>query len=637
MTVRLASPRLRKEREDITMNYEQLAKQIIKEVGGDSNIANVTHCMTRLRLSIIDLKKIDDKKIQEIKGVMGTVMQGDEYQIIIGSNVDIVYKKVTELIQTTDQKKNIKKNDGFHPISWILELMSASLSPLIPVIMGAAFITIVLSISEMAGMISTESQTYQVLNAISSCVYHFFPVMIAYTASKQLKVNQTFAIITACFLLFPDFIALFNNGETALAVFGIPVKFVSYSKQIFPILFSVMAQIYIEKAVYKIIPKQLKTMVASGIIMVVSILLAITVFGPLGALLTDGVNAVVYYVVEHMGWVSIPIIAFINPFMLGTGLGSAVFPIMITSFVANGYESLILPAALAGNAAQVGAGLAIAWMSKDKELKSTAIEGSIAALFGVTEPIIFTVHYKLKRTFISVMIASGIAAIIPGFFELKCYALANGIFSLPAYLPGGTKNFIVACCSMIAGLGCGFVVTKLIGFKEEQEPKTIDTTTSKDTITLVKSPLQGQLLPLTDVKDKVFSQGMVGQGVAIIPETGIVTAPVNGQVTAVFPTSHAIGITSDDGVEVLIHIGVNTVKLKDGEFESFVQKGDHVVVGDTLISFDLEKLRNENIDVTTSVVITNPTQFLDIFFVEDTQIKSQDKLMTIIHMSGGKH
>lgn len=455
------------------MNHEAIARQVIDLVGGPQNISNMTHCMTRLRLALKDPALVSDGQVRAIPDVMGAVSQGDEYQVIIGPDVDIVYKKAQELMGGAQsmagilEAKPTAEKERVNPLSWLLELMSASLSPLIPVIMGAAFITIVLTVCTMAGVLSAESQTYQVLNAITSCVYHFFPVLIAYTASKQLQVNQAIAIAVACFLLFPDYIALFNGGETAVSVFGIPIKFASYSKQIFPTLFAVMAQVWIEKGVYRVVPKQLKTMVASGLTLAILVILSITVFGPLGALLTEGINAVVYFVVDHMGWMALPIIAFINPFMLGTGLGSAVFPIMVTSFVSNGYEALILPAALAGNAAQVGSGLAVALMTKNPELKSVALEGALVALFGVTEPIIFTMHYKLKRTFIAVMVGSGVAAVIPGIFDLKCYALANGIFSLPAYLPGGMQNLVIACISLAAGIACGFIVTRLVGFDEK--------------------------------------------------------------------------------------------------------------------------------------------------------------------------
>ena len=455
------------------MDFEIVSSKIIDNVGGAGNIANVTHCMTRLRLSLRDTDLVNSEAVKAIDGVMGTVLQGNEFQVIIGADVDLLYKKTKELLaiqraasgdaEQSTQKPAKRRN----PVSAVLDFLSASLSPLIPVIMGAAFITIVLTILSQLGILASDSQTYQVLNAITSCVYYFFPVLIAYTAAQQLHVDTTIAMAVSCMLLFPDFLALFNNGETEVAVFGIPIMYGSYSKQIFPTLFAVAAQAVIEPFIYRIIPKQLKTMVASGLTLTICALLAITLFGPNGSLLTQGMNTIVYFVVDSLGWVAIPVIAFINPFMLGTGLGSANFPIMMTTFVANGYENLILPAALAGNAAQVGSGIAIATMTKNSELKHLALDGALVALFGTTEPIIFTVHYKLKRTFFAVMVGSAVAAIIPGVFQIKCYGLVNGIFSLPAYLPGGMENFIVACVSIVAGIICGFIATRLIGFNPE--------------------------------------------------------------------------------------------------------------------------------------------------------------------------
>lgn len=453
------------------MDFERTAQQIFDNVGGTGNVVNMTHCMTRLRLSLKDTSLIQDDAVKQIPGVMGAVLAGNEYQVIIGNDVDLLYKKAEELraIRSEVEGDAASARGGAsrprrNPAAVVLDFLSAALSPLIPVIMGAAFITILLTLATQLGILASDSMTYQVLNSITNCVYYFFPVFIAYTAAQQLKVNTAIALAVSALLLFPDFLALFNGGETAVTVFGIPVMYGSYSKQIFPTLFAVAAQAVIEPAIYRVIPKQLRAMVASGLTLTACALLAVVVFGPAGTLVTEALNALVYFVVDNLGWVAIPVMAFINPFLLGTGLGNANFPIMMATFVSNGYENLILPAALAGNAAQVGSGIAIAMMTKNVELKSIALDGALVALFGVTEPIIFTVHYKLKRTFIAVMIGSGIAAIIPGIFQLKCYGLVNGIFSLPAYLPGGMQNFVVACVSLAAGVVCGFIATRLIGF-----------------------------------------------------------------------------------------------------------------------------------------------------------------------------
>ncbi|MDR1192699.1 MAG: PTS transporter subunit EIIC [Peptococcaceae bacterium] len=458
------------------MDYQALADTLLETLGGMGNIRNITYCMTRLRFTLLDTGIVSNDEIKAIPGVLGVTAQGGVYQIIIGTNVDKVYKLLPKTEAAKDsaekplppraaadgkaaagKKKNAVEN--------ALELISSMLSPMIPAIMGAAFITIVLSILSQIGIIATDSSTYKVLSLISSAVYYFFPVLIAMSLARRLDVNPAFAVVSACFLLFPDYANLFAN-DGAVSLLGIPVMQVGYAKQIVPIVLMVIAQKYIERLIYKIIPKFIRTIVASGLILSLTIGVTILALGPFGALLTEGLNAVIYFVVDKIGWAAIPIIAFINPFMLGTGLGSAVFPIMLAGYLSTGYEGLVLAAALAGNAAQCGSGLAIAWRTKNHKLREVSAEGAVAALMGVTEPMIFSVHYKLKRTLLSVMIGSGVAAVLPGLAGVKCYALATGVLSLPAYLPGGMANFVFACLSLLAGAVAGFFATLIIGWQD---------------------------------------------------------------------------------------------------------------------------------------------------------------------------
>lgn len=461
------------------MDLTTSAKQIVETLGGAENIENLTHCMTRLRFNLKDDAKADLDALTKIEGVRGTAVQGGVLQVIIGTDVDRFYKEISEKhLKNTEtsaaqasggEKAGQPKKNVF---SSALDLFSAAFSPLIPVIMGAGFIAIILALLKQFGILSDQSTTYILLNNIANCVYYFFPVLIAYSLAGRLKVNQTFAIVTACFLLYPEFANMFATAAeagTSVTFFGVPVMEVSYSKQIIPIFFAVLIQKYVEKYIMKYTPKVIRTMVGSGLVLIVMVFLSITVVGPAGAKLTELFNAAVYWIVDTCGWVAIPIMAFLNPFFLGTGLGSANFPIMLMSYVNNGYEALILPAALAGNAVQAGAGFAIALKTKNKELRSVSTECGITALMGITEPIIFSVHARLKRTFITVMVASGIAAILPGVTGIACYALANGVLSLPAYLPGGVMNLVWACVTIVESLIIGFVAIWVTGFKDPEE------------------------------------------------------------------------------------------------------------------------------------------------------------------------
>lgn len=461
------------------MDLTTSAKQIVETLGGAENIENLTHCMTRLRFNLKDDAKADLDALTKIEGVRGTAVQGGVLQVIIGTDVDRFYKEISEKhLKNTEtsaaqasggEKAGQPKKNVF---SSALDLFSAAFSPLIPVIMGAGFIAIILALLKQFGILSDQSTTYILLNNIANCVYYFFPVLIAYSLAGRLKVNQTFAMVTACFLLYPEFANMFTTAAeagTSVTFFGVPVMEVSYSKQIIPIFFAVLIQKYVEQVIMKYTPKVIRTMVGSGLVLIVMVFLSITVVGPAGAKLTELFNAAVYWIVDTCGWVAIPIMAFLNPFFLGTGLGSANFPIMLMSYVNNGYEALILPAALAGNAVQAGAGFAIALKTKNKELRSVSTECGITALMGITEPIIFSVHARLKRTFITVMVASGIAAILPGVTRVACYALANGILSLPAYLPGGVMNLVWACVTVVESLIIGFVAIWVTGFKDPEE------------------------------------------------------------------------------------------------------------------------------------------------------------------------
>lgn len=461
------------------MELEKSAKQIVDALGGAENIENLTNCMTRLRFNLRDDAKADLEALKKIEGVRGTAVQGGALQVIIGTDVDRFYKEISaKYLKSEGQGAPVQKDEARgegkkkNVLSAALDLFSASFSPLIPAIMGAGFIAIILALLKQFGILAETSTTYILLNNISNCVYYFFPVLIAYSLAGRLKVNQTFAIVVACFLLYPDFANMFTTASeagTAVTFFTVPVMQVTYSKQIIPIFFSVLLQKYVEKYIMKYTPKVIRTMVGSGLVLIVTVFLTITVLGPAGAKLTELFNAAVYWIVDTCGWVAVPIMAFLNPFFLGTGLGTANFPIMLMSYVNNGYEALILPAALAGNAVQAGAGFAIALKTKNKELRSVSTECGITALMGITEPIIFSVHYRLKKTFVTVMVASGIAAILPGVTRVACYALANGILSLPAYLPGGVMNLVWACVTFVESLIIGFVAIWITGFKDPEE------------------------------------------------------------------------------------------------------------------------------------------------------------------------
>lgn len=610
------------------MELKKTARAIVQALGGSENIVNLTHCMTRLRFKLQDESKVELHRLEAIEGVLGTACSGGEQQVIIGTNVDQVYREILNNYWK-DTSAGSGKKDG------ILEVISQALSPIIPVIMGAAFISIILALLIQFGLITTEFSTYQVLNGISSAVYHFFPVLIALTLSARLKVNQVISVASACFLFYPDFIALIG-GETPATLFGISIMNVTYAKGIIPVFLMVYAQKYLEMIIFKYTPKAIKTMVGSGLVMILTVSLTILILGPIGAVMTEWINAAYYFIVDKLGWFAIPIIAFINPIMLGTGLGTAAFPVMLAGYLATGYEGLVLIAALAGNAAQAGSGFAISVKSKNRELKAVASETAVAALMGVTEPIIFSVHYKLKRTLITVMCASFVAAFLPALTSVKCYALATGVLSLPAYLTGGVSNFVFAILTILLGMALGFAATWVVGFKDptEAEFNTVGATHSTKKTELkspareLGSPVGGKVVPLDSLPDKAFTE--LGAGIAVVPSDGKVCAPCNGTVTVLGDTMHAVAVTGKDGMQILIHIGIDTVKLGGKYFKAAVHPGDSVKKGELLVEFDREAIAAEGYDTTVAVLVTNPQDYLDVFPTSGSKVNRGEKLLTVL-------
>lgn len=613
------------------MNLQKTARDIVEALGGADNISNLTNCMTRLRFKLNDESKADFKKVEAVDGVLGLARSGGEQQIIIGTDVDRVFREIQK--SYLGGKSGSASKGGKKESNNILEVISAALSPIIPAIMGAAFISIILALLVQFNWISADSSTYQVLNGITSAVYHFFPVLIALTLSARLKVNQVIAVVCACFLMYPAFITLIA-GEAPATLFGLPIMNVTYAKAIIPIFLSVYCQKYIEKGVYAIMPKIIKTMVGSGLVMILTVAVTVLALGPLGALLTEWINAGYHFAVDNLGWFAIPIIAFINPIMLGTGLGTAAFPVMLAGYLATGYEGLVLAAAIAGNAAQAGSGFAIALKSRNKELKAVSVESGLTALMGITEPIIFSVHYRLKRTLWSVMAASFVAAFIPALAGVKCYALATGVLSLPAYLPGGTANFVWACVSILAGLVLGFIITYIVGFKDPSDAEYTSPAQNSDKKAVqspvhnVLSPVDGKLMELSELSDKAFSA--IGTGVAVVPTSGKIYAPIDGIVTVLGSTMHAVAITGDNGLELLIHIGEDTVKLGGKHFTSTVKQGDRVKAGDLLVEFDKPAIEKEGYNTTLAVIVVNHNKYLDVFHTSSDSVAVGDKLITVI-------
>lgn len=596
------------------MNYEQLGTSILKAVGGKSNVSGFTHCATRLRFTLKDEGKADEQTIKQLDGVLGVAKSGGQFQVIIGNAVPKVFKEINAQLGTlsggstpTAKKKIIDR---------IFDFIPAIFTPILPAIIGAGLIKSVLALAVLFG-INTEGNLYYFINFIGDAPLFFLPVMLAFTTAKKLGVNQFIAVAIAGAMLHPDYRALVTDAFNLnfVSVSGVPVTLASYNASVIPVILMVFALKYFDQLLDKIIPQMLQFFFKPLLSILVVSAITFTILGPLGFVTGIGISTALSTIEGYAGWLVPTIIGIIFPLMVTTGMHYGLVPFMMQSIATSGYETIAGPGNLPSNIAQGAASLAVAFRTKNKELRKTGLTTGTTALLGVTEPALFAVTLKYKKVLTSVMIGGGLGGFYAGITGVKCFSFCSpGLLSLVAYIgPNGWGNVIHASISMVIGFVTTFAAVWFWGYKdildEDQEVASNEAE--------VFSPLDGTVMELTEVPDEIFSTGMLGKGFAVVPSNGQVTAPVSGKVINIFPTKHAIGLLSDQGVEILIHIGLDTVNLGGQGFHTKVQVDDQIEMGDLLVEVDLDMIQQAGFNPITMIVITNSDQFPEIHLLVD--------------------
>lgn len=624
------------------MDYSVVSKKILEKVGGNSNVVSVMHCMTRLRFVLKDESIVNDDEVKKIKGVMGVMKKGGQYQIIIGNEVSKCYKELLKLgnfSENVSADKNESKEKG-GVVSKVLDVISGCMSATMPAIIGAGMIKVLLVLLTTFNLMSNTSQTYIILNALGDATFYFLPMLLVISVSKKFNINAFTLAAVIGVMLYPDFIGLVDKGE-AIKLFGfLPVTGASYSYSVIPVILMGWVMTYVEKLADKMTPSFAKNFLRPMLVILIALPIALVVVGPLGSIAGDLLSNAMYVIQNKVGWLALALMAAFMPLLVMTGMHWAFVPIALANLADPGYEVLLLVAMLPSNLAQGASALAVSLKTKNKDLKQVASASSISALLaGVTEPAMYGVTIKYKKPLYAAMIASGIAGLYAGFVSLKCYVFATpALVSIVQFInPKGGSNFINAIITAAIAIVLSFVLTWIIGFddpvdEEENEEETVDVEKEKTVIkegkeNIVYSPIKGKAVSLKEVNDITFSEEIMGKGVAIIPEEGKVVSPINGTVSAIFETKHAIGLTSEDGLEILIHIGLDTVKLGGKYFKSYVNNGDKVKVGDLLVEFDNEAIKNEGYDTITPVLVTNAGDYLDILSITDKDVQIKEELI----------
>ncbi len=608
------------------MDYKKTGQEILAKVGGKDNVKSLSHCYTRLRFSLADDSKANANAIEKIDGVMSVKNAGGQFQVIIGTEVDKVYKEILPMIGEGSAVSEDKKPKSFKDMAnGVLDVFISCFTPIIPLIAGCGMIKVLLAVLLNFGVLKDTSSTYQILNFIGDSVYYFLPIFVGYTAAKKMDTDAFLGMALGAILLHPNFTAMAVDGAAYTHFLSAPVKLVSYSAQALPVILSVWLMKYVNNFFEKVCPNMVKVFLRPMLTLLVTAPIMLVVIGPIGSIMGDYFQGFCD-VMNKWGWIAVGINAAIFPILVLTGMHNALIPLMIQMFAMQGFDPVLVPSGLVANIAEGGAAAAVAVRSKNKKTKGTAISATISALFGITEPALYGVNLKYKRPFVAVLLGSLIGGCFAGLCGVTAYSfVAPSILSLPIFAGGDGSSFIWAVVTVPVSFAVTFAIAWVLGFKEDEVEETEIEIADNE----ILAPIEGKVVALSEVKDEAFSTGALGEGCAIIPEKGEVVAPFDGTVEAIFPTGHAIGLKRTDGLELMIHIGMDTVELGGKYFEVMVKQNDTIKRGDTLIRFDINGIKKAGYDITTPILVTNAADYEKISANTNSNVTGSEALIYV--------
>ncbi|MEI0530384.1 beta-glucoside-specific PTS transporter subunit IIABC [Brachyspira pilosicoli] len=638
--------------------YESLAKEIIKNVGGKENINSLTHCVTRLRFKLKDESKANDEVLKNMDGVVTIMKSGGQYQVVIGNHVAEVYADVSSVAGIENSSSNdddANKNTSL--FNRAVDTISGIFQPILGVMSACGVLKGINALFIALGLYTNKSGSYILINGMGDALFMFLPLFLGFTSAKKFNLKPTIGLAIGAAMCYPSLqlntllgsgeplYTLFNNtifsSNVYLNFFGIPIISMNYTSTVIPVIFVVYFASKCEKFFSKIVPDVVKFFVLPMLVIFVSLSVGFIVIGPVTTFASLVVSKIVFTIRDFSPLVSGAIVGACWQILVIFGMHWAFLPVHFNNIITLGYDTIITPY-FGSTFATVGVVFAILLKTKNKKLKDVAFPSGISAVFGITEPAIYGVILPLKKPFIVNCVVAGIVGAFFGLFDLHKFFMGGlGVFAFPGMInPDGTHtNLIISVIGALAAVVLAFIITWII-YKDKQSATNSDNNEhidinqnnskllEKETIF---SPLKGKLLKLKDSKDEAFASESLGKGALIIPEEGKAVSPVNGTVTTVTPTLHAIGITSESGIEILIHLGINTVELNGKHFKSTLKEGDKVSVGDILIEFDIDSIVKEGYSIESPIIIVNTNEYLDVLETEyDVNINYKDSILTVI-------
>ena len=640
--------------------YESLAKEIVKNVGGKENVSSLTHCITRLRFKLKDESKANDQVIKDMDGVVTVMKSGGQYQVVIGNHVPEVYADVMPLLGmeegSADRAEDAPSGNLFNRA---IDIISGIFQPILGIMAACGMVKGLNALFVALGWYPETCGGYLVLNAIGDGLFNFLPLFLGYTAAKKFNLKPMIGLVIGAIMCYPTIqnTALSNGGEALYTLFsgtmfeskvytdffGIPLIAMDYTGTVIPVIFVVYFASKCDKFFSKFIPDLVKFFFVPMLTLLISIPVGLLILGPVATFASKIIAEAVMTVRNFSPLLAGAIVGLTWQILVIFGLHWGFIPVYINNIQMNGFDNVMMPF-FACTFATSAVVLAIFFKTKNKQLKEMALPNFISGIFGVTEPAIYGILLPLKKPFIISCIIGGIGGGFYGALNFRKFSMGGmGIFELPAMIEpdGSMGNLIVALVGIAITMILAFIVTMIL-YKEEtpkQEEKETLITEKKQQESCenkmvkqleIASPIKGTVLKLEKMKDDAFASGVLGKGAAIIPEEGNVYAPADGVITALFPTLHAIGMQADNGLELLIHIGLDTVQLNGEGFRAMVKQGDRVKKGQLLVTFDKEFIESKGFCLETPVLVTNSDDFLEVIETKQIEISPGDCLITVL-------
>lgn len=649
----------------MALDYVATSKKIVEAVGGAGNIASATHCMTRLRLVLNDEGKAKDDLVKSIKGVKSVIKQGGQYQVVIGNEVSNLFKEFAKLGNFTEGASAAPKKAEGNPVQRLFGFVAGCMTPLLPAMLGTGMIKVLLTLLTTFKVMDASGATYQFFYSMADSFFYFLPIFLGWSIAKKMNASVPLFMVVGAALCYPDLVAIMGGTSELVAgtflgmpcnyMFGvIPVIQTSYTSSVLPMLLMAPIMKWAEGFADKVSPNVLKAFLKPMLFCLICLPVVLVVLGPLGGVVGNALSGVFQAMYNTVPWLTVGVLSAIMPFIVMTGMHYALIPLCMNNMATLGYDVIVLVTMFCSNVAQGGASLGVAVKTKDTELKSEGIACGISAVVaGVTEPAMYGINLRFMKPMIGAVCGAGLSGLWCGIFGVKGFTMGGSpsALSLIQFVdstPGAANPFhgvIFGAIGLVISLAVSFILAMFL-YKDEAVAEAADVNqaainagqaamageevkkTLANKIELV-SPMAGQLVKLSDVPDEVFASGALGEGVAILPSDGKVYAPCDGTVTTLMDSKHAVGLLSDDGAEVLIHVGLDTVALNGAPFTYHIKQGQEVKKGDLLLTADLAAITKAGYKTYTPVIITNTEDYAAVTSSKATNAKVGDKIITI--------